>query len=341
MSWYEQVPKVELHIHLEGAIPLPTLWTLVQKYGGDPTVPTPEALAQKFQYADFPGFIRTWVWKNGFLREYDDFTLTAEAVARDMARQNIRYAEMFYSPPDFAARGLNPRNLTAAIRAGLARVPEIEIALVADLVRDNPPAQAMRTLSEIGEVREMGVVGVGLGGSEQKYPPEPFKDVFLEAKRLGFHTSAHAGEAAGAASIWGVIRHLQVDRIGHATRAHEDPALMKYLAERRIPLEMCPISNVRTGVVSSLEQHPIRRYFQQALNVTVNTDDPAMFATSLAQEYQTLVERLGFSQDDIRSMILLAISASWMPEERKKALIGSIISDPNWRQFRQGFFQQV
>src|SRR5262245_25357628 len=114
MSWFERVPKVELHVHLEGAIPLPTLWALIEKYGGDPAVPDLAALEARFAYRDFPHFIETWVWKSRFLREYDDFTLIAAAVAADLARQAVRYAEVFYSPPDFARQGLAPQRLTAA-----------------------------------------------------------------------------------------------------------------------------------------------------------------------------------------------------------------------------------
>jgi adenosine deaminase len=320
-SWYEHIPKVELHLHLEGAIPHEALWELACKYGGDPEVPDVDALIRRFDYRDFPHFIETWVWKNGFIREYDDFTLIAEAVARDMAAQNIRYVEAFYSPRDFARHGLRAQGITEAIRRGLERVPQIEMMLVADLIRDFGPENAARTLAELAEVREYGVIGIGIGGSEQIYPPEPFAGVYEEARRLGFHTSAHAGEVAGAESIWGALRALKVDRIGHGTRTFEDPALLDYLAEHRIPIEMCPISNVKTRAVASIEEHPIRRYYEHGILVTVNTDDPKMFGNSLAEEYEVLVEKLGFTQDDIHALIRNAIDASWMPEERKRGMI--------------------
>jgi adenosine deaminase len=239
MSCFERVPKVELHLHLEGAIPHDALWDLVQKYGGDPSVPDLEALERRFEYRDFPHFIETWTWKNGFLREYEDFTFIAEAVARDLAGQNIRYVEAFFSPADFSQHGLETGKLTEAIRTGLSRASEVEVALVADLVRDYGPEKAAVTLAEVNEVRDLGVVGIGIGGSEQKFPSEPFEKVYEGARQFGFRTSAHAGEAAGADSIWGAIRILRVDRIGHGTRAEEDESLLDYLAEHRIPLEMC------------------------------------------------------------------------------------------------------
>jgi adenosine deaminase len=328
--WYKSVPKVELHIHLEGAIPYAALWALVEKYGGDPSIPDLAALQARFSYRDFPHFINTWVWKNQFLREYDDFTFIAEAVARDLADQNIRYVEAFYSPPDFKRHGLGTQELTWAIRRGLERVSEIKVALVADLVRDFGPQRGAITLREVAEVADLGVIGIGIGGSEQDHPPEPFHEVYEQARQSGFHTSAHAGEAAGAESVWGAIRALKVDRIGHGIRASEDPALLEWLAEQQIPIEMCPISNLRTGVVPSIEAHPIRQYFERGLLVSVNTDDPKMFGNDLAGEYQVLVERLGFSQDEIRTLILQAVQAAWLPAERKAELAASFQADPAW-----------
>jgi adenosine deaminase len=329
-DWFDRVPKVELHLHLEGAIPLDALWTLVQKYGGDPGVPDLAALQRRFVYRDFPHFIDTWVWKNAFLREYEDFTFVAEAVAHDLARQNIRYVEAFFSPADFFRHGLRTQELAVAIRRGLERAPEIEVALVADLVRDFGPELAATTLAEVNEVRGLGVIGIGIGGSEQDFPPEPFAEVYEQARGLGLHTTAHAGEAAGAQSVWGAIRHLRVERIGHGTRAAEDERLLDLLAAERIPLEMCPLSNVRTGVVRSIADHPLRRYFERGLVVTVNTDDPKMFGNSLAEEYRLLESRMGFSRDEIRALILQAIAASWLPLERKNGWMDRFRSDPAW-----------
>ncbi len=329
-DWYERVPKVELHLHLEGAIPLDTLWELVQKYGGDSSMTDVVALQSHFVYRDFPHFIDTWVWKNQFLREYEDFTFFSEAFARDLARQNIRYAEVFFSPADHAKRGLKTQELASAIRAGLARVPETEVMLIGDVVRDYGPQNAAITLAELAEVRELGIFGIGIGGSEQKYPPEPFEAVYEQARRLGFHTTAHAGEAAGAESIWGAIQKLHVERIGHGTRAGEDERLLDYLAETRLPLEMCPLSNICTGVVKSIDDHPVRKYFERGLAVTINTDDPKMFGNSLAEEYRLLEERLRFSRDDIRALILQGIQASWLSAERKESLAAAFVNDPAW-----------
>jgi adenosine deaminase len=323
---YEGIPKVELHLHLEGAIPYDALWQLVQKYGGDSSLPDPEALKHRFEYKNFPHFIETWIWKNQFLREYEDFTFIAEHVARDLAFQNIQYAEAFYSPSDFSRYGLKPQELTEAIRKGLSRVSEIEIFLIVDFVRDFGPEKAAITLKEINDVKDLGVIGIGIGGSEHAFPPELFEGIYEEARGLGFHTTAHAGEAAGAESIWGAIRNLRVERIGHGTQAYEDEGLLDFLAEHQIPLEMCPLSNICTGVVKRIEEHPVRLYFDKGIMVTINTDDPKMFGNSLAQEYEALVETLRFSRREIQSIMVNAVQASWLPEKKKQRMSNVIMN---------------
>jgi len=330
LEWLEALPKVELHLHLEGAIPHPTLWELVCAHGGDPEVPTYQALLDRFAYRDFSHFIATWVWKNRFLSSYDDFTLIAEAVARDLASQRILYAEAFFSPADFKRHGLQTQRLAEAIRRGLDRVPGIEVALIADLVRDCGPEMAERTLAEVLETVELGVIGIGLGGSEAEYPPQLFSKVYERARGLGLHTTAHAGEAAGPASVWGAIRSLEVERIGHGVRSVEDPALVDYLAEHRIPLEVCPVSNLRTAVVPSLAEHPIRELFDRGVALSVSSDDPKMFDTSLAGEMLALERELGFQRDQIRQLILGAVECSWLADGKKARLAARLSADPAW-----------
>ena len=331
MSWFSKVPKVELHLHLEGAIPHEALWELIQKYGGDYSVADPESLEKRFEYKDFPHFIETWLWKNQFLREYEDFTFIAEQVARDLSYQNIWYAEVFFSPSDFARVGLETQRLTEAIRKGFSHVSEIEIALVADLVRDFGPERAAITLNELNEVKEYNVVGIGIGGSEQNFPPEPFERVYEMARKLDFYTSAHAGEAAGPESIWAAIRNLRVDRIGHGTRAKEDEFLLDYLAERKIPLEMCIISNVRTGVVDTVKDHPVREFFDKGIVLSINTDDPKMFGTSLAEEYCLLQEEFDFTRNEICSLILQSVQTSWLSNEKQQNMIKAIEESFVWK----------
>ena len=320
-AWLAALPKAELHLHLEGAIPLPALFELIRAAGDDPSVPTPEALRERLTYPDFPAFIEAWIWKNGFLRSYDDFAFIAEAVAKDLARQNIRYAELFFSPARFANRGLTTARLAEAIRSGFDRAPGATLYLIADLVRDLGPENAAVTLAEVVEVAgEAGILGIGIGGSEHLYPPEPFAPVYEAARKAGLRTSAHAGEAAGAASVRGAVEALRVDRVGHALRAEEDEAVVDLLAETGVVLELCPLSNLATGVIGRIEDHPVRRYWERGLNITVNTDDPGMFHNSLAGEYALLMDVFGFSREEILSLAAAALEGAWCAPEEKARL---------------------
>ncbi len=319
------MPKVELHLHLEGAIPLPCLWKLVQKYAGESGVPSLEALVARFKYRDFSHFIDTWVWKNQFLREYEDFTRIAAEVARDLVSQNVLYAEAFYSPGDYRRIGLDQLRIAEAIRAGFREVPDISIGLITDLIRDHGPERAEATLDVIREIADdLGIIGVGIGGSEHLFPPEPFARVYERARSLGLRTTAHAGEACGPESVWGAVRALRVDRVGHATRAVEDPALMDHLAEHQIPVELCVISNVRTGAVKSIAEHPARAYFERGIPLSINTDDPKLFNTSLADEYLALHTDLGFSVAEIHSLIEQGVRSSWLPDGDRNDLLKRI-----------------
>lgn len=333
---FHDLPKIELHIHLEGAIPLGTLRELILKYGGDPRagdasaadprtndarVADPEALAARLRFRNLAEFLQVWEWKNGFLREYEDFTRIAAGAAASLRAQNVLYAEMFFSPQSFASRGLRADKLSVAVREGLARVPEVKVALILDLVRDLGPQAGMQALDAVCEAAgEAGVVGIGIGGSEHLVAPELFAPVFSRARKAGLHTTAHAGEACGPESIWGAVRTLAVERIGHATRAIEDPALVAHLAERKTPLELCPWSNVRTGAIARIEDHPARIFFERGIPISVNTDDPGFFCNTLADEYLALHQALGFSCDEIAALNGLAVDQCWLPESEKAIL---------------------
>lgn len=317
----DNMPKVELHIHLEGSIPVPSLWELFKKYDTKKEIKSIEELEKKFHYTDFPHFIETWVWKNRFINEYDDFTFIASEVIKDLNSQNIRYAEMFYSPPDFHHKKLEPQKITEAIVKGFNQVKcNTKINLCADLVRDFGAERATRTLHQINEVKQMGVPAIGIGGSEHNFPPELFKDVFEKARELGFKTSAHAGEAAGAESIWGAVNVLKVDRIGHGTRAFEDEKLVDYLLEKQIPIEMCPLSNIRTGVVKKIGEHPVKEFYKKGLVVFLNTDDPKMFNNTLSEEHEMFIEKMGFDLNDVKNLQLNAINSAWCSEAEKITL---------------------
>ncbi|UCH13793.1 MAG: adenosine deaminase [Bacteroidales bacterium] len=321
----KDLPKVELHIHLEGAIPVIALWNLIVKYKGNKNIGNAEELAERFKYKDFPQFIETWGWKNQFLREYEDFKYIAKEVACDLKDQNIRYVEMFYTPADHFHKNIELQKLTEAVREGFNYYAnEIDILLIADLCRDAGPDSGMPVVNQLSELKDTGVIGIGIGGSEHKYPPAPFKQVYERARKYGFKTTAHAGEAAGADSIWGAINELKADRIGHATRAFEDDRLVEYLGNKQIPLEMCPISNLRTGVIKDIKEHPVKAYYKKGLNVFVNTDDPKMFNNCLDDEYLILMKECGFELTDIKKLLENSINSAWCETGKKQKLINEI-----------------
>ena len=212
----------------------------------------------------------------------------------------------------------------------LSKISDIEIGLITDLGRATELNRAELILDEIHEVKELGIIGIGIGGAEYDFPPNRFKNIYEQARHYGFRTTAHAGEAAGASSIWGAILDLKVDRIGHGTRAFEDESLLDYLAEHQIPLEMCPISNVCTGVIEKIESHPIKKYIDHGIIVTVNTDDPKMFNNSLAEEYINLEKIFGLSRKEIQSIIIQGIKSSWQSENKKDKIIHDFQNDTNW-----------
>ncbi len=323
---YAKIPKIENHLHLEGAIPYETLWQLITKYGGDTTVKNLDQLKEQFVYRDFNHFIQMWAWKNQFLREYEDFVLISKAVFSDLVLQNVKYAEIFISPSLFKHR-LSPQRMIEAISEGISHVTGIKINLIVDLVRDYGPDVEIRTLFEIHEVRHLSVIGIGMGGSENKYPPGLFTGVYEQARRLGFRTTAHAGETSGPESVWSAIRDLHVDRIGHGTRAAEDKELLTFLSESQIPIELCPLSNARTKVIDKIEEHPIRTFIEKGIPVSINTDDPKMFGNSLAEEYRTLKDVFQYTNGEILDIILKSINTMWLDENDKKALIGEFRKD--------------
>ncbi len=321
---FSRAPKVELHLHLEGAIPLPTLWEIIQGHGGDPDVDTVDDLRRKFAYRDFPHFIDTWWWMTGFMRTTEDFTEAAGAVARHLAAQNIVYAEASFSPTDFTRHGMTPQELGVAIRKGLDRVPETRVTLNCDLVRDPGPVQAAQTLAAVLEIAaEADIRGITIGGSEQAHPPEPFAEVYATAAAAGLHRTAHAGEAAGPESVWGAIRALGVERIGHGVRSVEDPDLVAYLVEHQLPLEVCPTSNIRTGVAPDWPRHQVGELLGTGAAVTISTDDPAMFHCDLAGELRMLQQHFGTAVD-VEQLTLTAVGASWLDDTETAALAARI-----------------
>lgn len=320
----EAAPKVELHLHLEGAIPLVTLWEIVQSYGGDSEVGSLAELEARFAYTDFEHFISVWWWMTGYLRTEDDFTHIAEAVARSLAAQNILYAEASFSPSDFERHGLTTQQLAAAIRTGLDRVGGTQVVLNVDLVRDTGIERGTRVLEAVIDVKDdCDIRGITIGGSEQGYPPEPYGPLYARARNSGLRLTAHAGEAAGPESVWGALDALGVERIGHGVRAIEDAELFERLVSEQIPLEMCPTSNLRTGVVAGWEEHPVGEFLSAGANVTISSDDPTFFDCTLSGDLHEVTTRF---DADVEELTVAAIDASWMTNDERRTMLDRVAS---------------
>lgn len=323
MEFVRHMPKVELHLHLEGAFLPDTLFTLIQKYGGASGISSIEDVERHFQYQDFAGFISTWEWKNNFFRKAEDFKKSTYDTLLRLHDEHIVYLEAFFSPWDFEKNGIRMQEITEATLSGCRAAQiacGIQCSLIADINRECGAAAGMKRIDEICAYQDQGVIGIGLGGNEERYPAEEYETVFREAERRGLHRTVHAGEAAGASSVRAAIHVLHAERIGHGVRAEEDPALIEELRAKRIPLEMCPTSNLMTGVVSALSKHPVKRFLDQGLLVTINSDDPTMFHCTLTGEFEKLMHEGECTPDDIKKLSMNAIDASFLDAKEKKRL---------------------
>ena len=290
-------PKIELHVHLEGTVRPAALLQIARR--NDVALPADSAgeLAAVYEFRDFPHFLDVWFMTTGALRTERDFRQVVVDYAAEAAGHGAVYLEGIFSPSEPAGRGVRWEEVFAGYCDGAAEAFErhgVRVALTPDIVRGYPLEAAELTVRHSIAHADRGIVGVGLGGSEGDYPPELYARAFAQAKAAGLGSVPHAGEAEGPASVRGALDTLGADRIRHGIRAVEDPGLLAELAARGIVLDVCPTSNVRTGVVRSLAEHPLPGLLAAGVRCTVNTDDPAMFGSNLGTEYATAV-RLGAS----------------------------------------------
>lgn len=321
-SYARAAPKAELHVHLEGSIRPETLLTLARRNGATLPGNSVEALRRWFSYRDFGHFIEVYVAITRCLRRAEDYELVAYEFGAEMARQNVRYAEVTFSPSTHHHLGVPHDAYFGGLTRGRERAREefgVEIAWVFDIVRD-APRYADYTTGVAIEGREDGVVALGLGGWEASHPPEPFAPWFERARAAGLHSVPHAGETAGPESVWGALRALGAERIGHGVRSIEDPALVEHLAERGVPLEVCPTSNLRLGVYGGLDEHPLPRLRSAGVALTINSDDPPLFNTTLNDEAALLAEPFGLGLAEIDEVLLSGVRHSFLPRERKRAM---------------------
>ena len=319
-------PKAELHVHLEGSIQPATLLMLAKRHRVDLPADTEEGLRNWYQFRDFHHFIEVYVQITRCLRTVEDFELIVYEFGADMARQNIRYAEVTFSPSTHLwINGVDQDVWFTGLSEGRRRVKETfggEINWVFDVVRNDDPVEGRfdYTTAVAIEGKNDGVVALGLGGMEEGYPPGPFKPWFDRARAAGLHSVPHAGEHVGPESIWSAITELGAERIGHGVRAIEDPNLVSYLAEHRIPLEVSPTSNISLGIYPDVVSHPLKRLHDAGVAVIVNSDDPPLFNTTLTDELGLLADPCGFSTDTVDEILLNGVRFSFLPEESKRGL---------------------
>lgn len=323
------LPKAEQHVHIVGSTRPETLLWLAEEGGLDKPFKTLADARGFFEYRDFPHFITIYTTVLSCITRENQFERITYELLEDDARCNVRYVEASFSAPDHVRKGLDYGLMLKAINRGVQRAHSdfgIECNLRIDLVRNYGPDSAMQVLDWIEEKSD-NVVSVDIGGSEERFPPKPFAKAYERAKQMGLHLVAHAGEAAGPESVWDAVEHLKVEHIGHGVAARDNVELMECLLKRDVTVEACPISNLRTKVVPSLREHPIRGFLDKGLSVTVSTDDPSMFNTDMNKEYLQLHRQLNFTVPELFKLSLNAVDSSFLPEEQKAKLRRSFMEE--------------
>lgn len=321
------LPKAELHVHHVGSASPRIVSELAQRHPG--VVPSdPEQLREFFEFRDFAHFIDVYLSVVDLIRTPEDVELLTYEIARDMATgQNVKYAELTCTPYTSVLRGVPIEAYTEAIEEA-RRKAERDFGLVLRWIYDIPGESGLpaadATLSYALEHRTDALVGFGLGGPEIGVPRPQFKPHFDKARAAGLHSVPHAGETTGPETVWDALRVLGAERIGHGTTSVQDPELMRHLAEHGIPLEVCPSSNIATKAVASFDVHPLRAFREAGITITINSDDPPMFGTTLNREYQIAADLLDLDTSGVADLASAAVAASYAPDVVKVELSAEI-----------------
>jgi len=323
----ELLPKAELHLHLEGTVTPETLVELRQRHGKAPTLAEAQAL---YQYDDFLGFLTAFKIVTEDLQSSDDYELITYRLMEQLKAENVLHAEVYVSVGVCLWRNQDFNAIFEGLERGRQRGEQdfgVSLLWIFDAVRQFGADAAQSVFSLAAKYRDRNVIGIGIGGDENKAPPELFREQYAFAAEHGLRLTAHAGESAGPESIWGAL-NLGAERIGHGLAADQDEELMEELATRQIPIEICMTSNVRTGCCTKLHDHPVRRYFDQGLMITLNSDDPAMFGSTLNQEYELARREFSFTDDHLRELARNSFEASFLPADKKVAFLDMLDTAP-------------
>ncbi len=323
-----RMPKVELHVHLEGSIQPDTLLKLARRNHVALPFDTVEGLRQWYSFTDFPHFVEIYIEITRCMKTVDDIEWVTREFLHGQAEQNILHTEVTYTADTVRSlHGISYDDQLAAInraRAWAKHELGVTLALIVDIAREVTPERGLQVADWVIRSQgqgDDGVAALGLGGYEVGHPPEKHAEAFRHAREAGVPCILHAGETMGPESIWSAIRVAETQRIGHGVRCVEDPVLVDYLREHQIPLEVCPTSNVCLKVYPSLAQHTLPRLMREGLYVTLNSDDPPLFNTTLTDEYIQCAETFGWDEATIQLLVINAAQAALLPEARKQALM--------------------
>ena len=321
------LPKAELHVHHVGSASPRIVAELAARHPGSRVPADPEQLADYFTFSDFAHFIEVYLSVVDLIRDAEDVRTLTYGVARDMTAQNIRYAELTVTPYSSIHRGIRAEAFIEAIEdARIAAERDLGIVLrwCFDIPGEAGLPSADLTADVATRLAPAGLVSFGLGGPEIGVPRPQFQPHFDAARAAGLHSVPHAGETTGPETVWDALRLLGAERIGHGTSSVQDPALLAYLAEHQIALEVCPTSNIATRAVPSLAEHPLPAMVAAGVLVTINSDDPPMFSTDLNREYAVAAELLGLDESGIADLARNAVRASFAPDDVKARLAAEI-----------------
>ena len=320
------LPKAELHVHIEGTFEPAQIFEFAKRNNVALSFPNVAALQQAYNFTDLQSFLNVYYAAMAALITERDFEELTEAYLRRAQAQGVKHAEIFFDPQAHLDRGLSFDTVVNGIWAALGSSESefgITTSLIMCFLRDKTAESAMQTL-ELALPHRERIIGVGLDSAELGNPPSKFKAVFDRARAEGFLTVAHAGEEGPPEYVWEALELLKVSRVDHGVRSLEDPKLVQHLAETKIPLTVCPLSNVRLRVVDRMQDHPLKRMMDAGLRVTVNSDDPAYFGGYVADNYIAVFEPLRLTNDDLVLFARNSFEASFIGDETKRRLIASI-----------------